>query len=245
MRNKFGLSRDIPAGIKRAVRQRCGFGCVICAGAIFEYEHFNPEFAQAHGHWADGITLLCPNCHAKKTRNLLSDRRVREANAVPAAHSMRYAYSDIEGASMRPFVQLAGMTLKNCETPLQMSGLPVLRIEDAEDAGGPYRLSASFFNAHGAPSLFIRQNEWQVLSDSWDVEVVGASITVRTGPGDIALRLVFKPGEGLVVDRLEMSCGGYRLSGNATDLQIRLPGGGQYSFRGGISDNCKVGLALG
>lgn len=28
--NKQGISRDIPDPIKRDVRQRCGFGCVIC-----------------------------------------------------------------------------------------------------------------------------------------------------------------------------------------------------------------------
>lgn len=245
MKNKFGLSRDIPSDIKRSVRQRCGFGCVICGGAVFDYEHFSPEFANARQHIADGITLLCPTCHAKKTRNLLSDRRVREANSAPAAREMRYAYSDLEGTPLRPFINFAGMTLKNCITPLQIGNFPVLKIEDAEVKGGPYRLSATFFNSHGQPSLFIRQNEWQVLADTWDVEVVGPSITVRTEPGQIALRLVLHAGEGLAVERLEMKCAGYRLSGNADELKIYPPDGGHFTIRGGLVDNCPIGLSLG
>jgi len=243
--NEFGLQRNIPADVKRAVRQRCGFGCVLCAGAIFEYEHFNPPFARARRHDAAGITLLCPTCHAKKTRNLLSERRVREANAAPAALDKRYAYSDLEGTQAKPFVRLAGLLLRNCDMPLEIRGFPVLQIEAAEGAGSPYALSARFFfNARGVPSLFIRRNEWQVLADTWDVEVVGASVTIRDGPGNIALRLRFEPGEGLVVERMEMLCAGYRVSGNPDGLDIFPPGGGRHVFRGGISDNCKVGLSL-
>ena len=245
MPNQYGLSRDIPAEVKRAVRQRCGFGCVLCAEAVFEYEHFDPEFTRARRHDASGITLLCPTCHARKTRNLLSARRVRDGNENPAALGRRYAYSEVEGTPLRPFIKLAGITLRNCETPLQIGGLPVLQIEDAEAMGGPYLLTASFFNSIGQPSLFIRRNEWQVLADSWDVEVVGASVTVRNGPGEIALRLNFQPGEGLVVERLEMFCAGYRISGSAENLDIYTPLGGRNRFKGGIVDGCKIGLSLG
>ena len=245
MPNQYGLHREIPDGIKRAVRQRCGFGCVICAGSVFEYEHFDPEYARAQQHDADGITLLCPGCHAKKTRNLLSVRRVREANAKPAALGKRYAYSELEGTPLRPFIKLAGMTLRNCETPLQVRGFPVLQVEDAELEGGPYRLSATFFNASGKPSLFIRRNEWQVLADSWDVELVGSSVTVRTGPGEIALRLNFQAGEGLIVERLEMLCAGYRLAGNADILDVYSPQGARSRYIRCMSDDCEIGFSLG
>lgn len=32
-------SRNIPLPIQREVRQRCGFGCVICGMPLYEYEH--------------------------------------------------------------------------------------------------------------------------------------------------------------------------------------------------------------
>lgn len=52
--NQFGLSRDIPEAVKRQVRQRDGFGCIICGSAIIEYEHFEPEFHAAKFHSVDG-----------------------------------------------------------------------------------------------------------------------------------------------------------------------------------------------
>jgi hypothetical protein len=242
--NRFGLTRDIPEEVKRLVRQRCGFGCVICAGAIVEYEHIEPEFARASTHDPDGIALLCPTCHAKRTRNFLSRRRVVDAMHDPAAKKAGYAFSELEATQQHPYVVFAGMTLRNCRTPVEIRGLPVFQVEPAESAGGPYRISASFFDSAGVPSLFIRQNEWQVLAHSWDVEAKGGVVTVRMAPADISLRLRLDPGKGVVVERLAMFCGGYRLDGNADDLVVTQPRGGKITFTGGLIDNCVVGLSL-
>lgn len=242
--NQYGLSRDIPEAIKRAVRQNCGFGCVICGGAIVEYEHIDPEFARARQHHPDGIALLCPGCHAKKTRNFLSRRRVIDAMREPAAKKVGFAFSDLESAHQHPYVVFAGMTLRNCTTPVEIHGMPVLRIETAEATGAPYRLSASFFDPKGMPSLFIRQNEWQVLANTWDVEATGGVIVVRSAPREIALSLRLDPGEGVVVERLSMFCGGYRLEGDCRTLNVISPGGGTSSFTNCIADNCSVGISL-
>ena len=245
MNNNFGLARDIPSDVKREVRQRCGFGCIICAGAIVDYEHFSPEFAKARTHDPNGITLLCPTCHAKKTRNMISQRRVREANQEPAARRINYAFSDMEASEGRPFVKLAGVTLKNCNVPIKVRGFPLFQVERSEAANGPYQLTASFFTHEGTPSLFIRKNEWKVFSDSWDVEVTGPSITVRTQRREIALQVVFSPGEGLIVKRLQMYCAGYYLVGSDSDLLVKSPEGNEVAFANCVIDNCEVGLSLG
>jgi hypothetical protein len=242
--NQYGLSRTIPEDVKRAVRQRCGFGCVICASAIVEHEHIDPEFSRARHHRADGIALLCPTCHAKKTRNFLSRRRVVDAMADPAARKAGYAFSDLEVAQQHPYVVFGGMTLRNCRTPVEVHGLPVFRIDPAEVPPAPYRLSASFFDATGTPSLFIRQNEWQVLANAWDVEATGGVIVIRTAPGEIALRIRLDPGEGVVVDRLSMYCAGYKLEGDARSLRVTSPGGSTSLFTNCMADNCLVGLSL-
>jgi HNH endonuclease len=69
-------------GIKRAVRQRCGFGCVICGNPIYEYEHMVP-YAQVREHTLDNITLLCDGHHRIKTGGLLPLEVVERANADP------------------------------------------------------------------------------------------------------------------------------------------------------------------
>jgi len=245
MANRHNLSREIPDPVKRRVRQRCGFGCVMCASAIVDYEHFDPEYVDAQAHDPNRITLLCPSCHAKKTRGFMSADRVKKANQSPAALKNRYAYSETEGTKLRPFIKFAGLTLKNCQIPILLKGYPVLQIEDAEEEGGPYLLSANFFDRTGRPSLTIVRNEWKVLTESWDVEASGGTVTVRAGPGEIALRLAFCPGEGLVVERLEMFCAGFRISGNADVLQIYPPHGGCFQFTKSIVDGGLVGLHCG
>jgi len=245
MKNKFGLNRSIPEKVKRDVRQRCGFGCVVCVESLIEYEHFSPEFHNARSHDANGITLLCPTCHAKKTRNQLSMRKIRECNANPAAKIKNYAHSELEGYISPPYIKFAGLTLKNCKVPLKIKSIPALQIEAAENENEPYRLSATFFNSSGLPSLLIRQNEWQAPIDSWDVEHVGPNITIRTGLGEIALKLIMVPGEGLIVERLEMLCAGYRLSGNSENLSVIFPHGGKFDFTNCVADGGEVGLMLG
>jgi 5-methylcytosine-specific restriction endonuclease McrA len=73
---------DIPDGIKREVRQRCGFGCVLCGFPIYEYEHII-DYSIVREHVAANLTLLCPNHHAQKTRKLISRQVVETANANP------------------------------------------------------------------------------------------------------------------------------------------------------------------
>src|SRR5689334_6226345 len=77
--NKHGLSRDIPKRIKREVRRRSRFGCVLCRSGIYDYEHIDPEFADARKHDPDKICCLCPSCHALVTRGQRSKAMVAQA----------------------------------------------------------------------------------------------------------------------------------------------------------------------
>ena len=68
----------IPNDKMREVRQRCGFGCVICGLPIFEYDHI-------HG-WENDpntLTLLCDNHHKLKTNGLIPIAQIVEADANP------------------------------------------------------------------------------------------------------------------------------------------------------------------
>jgi len=48
--------------MQREVRQRCGFGFVICGIPIYHYDHII-DHAEVHEHTADKLTLLCPTHH--------------------------------------------------------------------------------------------------------------------------------------------------------------------------------------
>src|SRR5438045_2387632 len=80
MENKFELSREIPKIIKREIRQRCKFCCIICENGLFQYHHFNPEYQFAKQHDPNGITLLCPNHHSEATTKLLTFEQITEAD---------------------------------------------------------------------------------------------------------------------------------------------------------------------
>jgi hypothetical protein len=72
----------LPQPFMREVRQRCGFGCVICGFPIFEYDHLL-GWANVKRHVASEITLLCDNHHRAKTAGFLPNERVIEANRNP------------------------------------------------------------------------------------------------------------------------------------------------------------------
>jgi len=73
---------DIPLPMQREVRQRCGFGCVVCGLPLYEYEHML-GWANVKQHVAEDITLLCDQHHREKTGGLLPEKEVAQANADP------------------------------------------------------------------------------------------------------------------------------------------------------------------
>ena len=84
-------SRNIPLPIQREVRERCGFGCVVCGLPLYEYDHL-VDWATVHSHVADDITLLCDRHHREKTSGLLPAEAVLEANSNP--HNLQQGVSE-------------------------------------------------------------------------------------------------------------------------------------------------------
>jgi len=185
--NKYGLSRDIPSGIKRAVRQACGYGCVICGAAIIDYEHVDPEYHEAREHNPNAIALLCPTHHAQCTRGFLSKDSVKQAMLSPVCKKHGYASEFFDIGRSHPKLVFAGMTFINTRIPVEVKGVPLIKTEQDEELGGPFRLSGNFYNSQGQPSLEILENEWRVISSNWDVEVAGGVITIRDTTGHISL----------------------------------------------------------
>ena len=85
-KNKNGLSRNIDSETKRIIRQKCGFGCVICGCAIYQFEHVDPVFSEAKEHNPDNIVLLCATCHDSVTRGIWSKEKVKIAAKNPKCY---------------------------------------------------------------------------------------------------------------------------------------------------------------
>src|SRR5258705_9230975 len=102
--NYYGLGRDIPEPVKLQVRQRCGFGCVVCGNPFIQYEHFDPEYKDAKDHLAEGITLLCGSCHDQTTKGLMSKEMVAYCNLNPYAISKGFAHGRLKIGLNNPIV---------------------------------------------------------------------------------------------------------------------------------------------
>lgn len=245
MMNQYGLARHIPIEVKRAVRQRCRFGCVVCGLGVYDYEHIDPEFKDAKDHDPNQIALLCPSCHAKVTRGQWSKSKIKAALQSPKAAEAGYAKEFFDFTGGHPEVIFGGNTLRNCRVPIMVQGAPLISITPPEDPSAPFELSANFSDRFGAPTLSIENNEWRVWSDNWDVEVKGPCITIVSRNRESSLRLRALPPNALAVEQLEMSLGVYRFSCTPERLVIHTQAGGTLDFSRNIMDGCTVGMALG
>ncbi|WP_131798623.1 SEC-C metal-binding domain-containing protein [Achromobacter insolitus] len=243
-KNQHGLSRTIPAQVKADVRKRCGFGCVICGSAIYDYEHFSPPYADATSHDSEGITLLCPSCHAKTTRGWLSKEAVSKANSSPKCQSNGFTREALAGSNCHPTVLIGNIEARNTDVVLEIDDSPLLWISQPEAEGGPYRINAEFANADGTTLLKIVDNEWLTSIENWDVEVVGPTLTVRSKPRGLALVLRSHPENKLSIDRLEISHNGWQIKANAgTDVEFKSDHGTMRA-QGVLVDGARAAISL-
>jgi hypothetical protein len=203
-KNIHGLDRNIPEGIRRQIRQECGFGCVICGLAIVQYEHIDPPFPEATVHAPEKIALLCGSCHDRITRGIWSKELVLEARRTPKTFIRGYARDAFDFKA--PFEVLVG---DNCFKDVhcivrKSNGIEWFSIEPPEAPQAPPRLNVQFFGPTGKPELIIFQNEWRCSTGVWDLKVSGSAIEIRTEPKKVMLRLKATPPHGLEIQYLNM-----------------------------------------
>ncbi len=224
--NQFGLSRDIPSSIKREVRRRCGFGCVICGSFIYQYHHHNPPFSEARYHDPEGIALLCGGCHERASKGLLSDSRIKKAVDKPKCLEQGFSHFPLDVGENFPVIRLGSSVFVGNPTIISVSGKRLLAVDRPEEIGGPFRISAEFYDQHGNQTCRLVENEWQGFSSNWDITSKGKTITVHSDNGEIALGLRIIPPNEINIDRLNMVYKGYRIcvekNGQTT---IYLPNG--------------------
>ena len=220
MKNRHKLDRNIPEEIKRQVRQRCGFGCVICGYAIYEYEHFSPEFAQAKIHGPDGITLLCPLHHALKTRGLLSLELIIKHNKSPKACEQGFSRGPFDIGNEHPIIVLGGVTFERNQILLRVYGDEILSIQPPFEMGQPFLLSAFLTNDKNEVILEVVNNEWKTSTDNWDCTVIGNVITIRSRLNNIELVLRSTQPHSIIIERLKMQHRGIFIACEGERLKI-------------------------
>lgn len=243
-KNKYGLSRDIPDLVKREVRQRCGFGCVICGQGIYQYEHLNPPFTEAKEHDPNGIVLLCGSCHDKVTRNFWSKEKVSLASKQPFCIDRGYALDTFDIENEYPRICMGTTKFINTTTIIEVMGDKILSIEPPESPNSPYRLSG-FFGDDSENELFkICQNEWIGSIENWDIEVSGRRLKIRKKPRIIALELTVNPPNEILINRINMTYKGARIIGSDTQFSAIAPDNSKISLFTHIANGCRSGICI-
>lgn len=221
--NKHNLPRRIPSPVRRKVRQRCGFGCIVCGYAIIQYHHFNPEFADAIEHNADGITLLCGRCH-DKAHAYFTPGRINELNQNPKCLQTGYTRDDfLFLASDKIHFQIGSATFRN-HAVILYDDIPLMAFAQPMDKGEPLLLSARMETQDGKQLMEIEDNEWRVGVDHFDVETVANSLTIRKKLGDLLLHMTIKDSD-VEFDKLQMGFRGYKIGITEGLFDVSTPDG--------------------
>lgn len=174
--NAHGLSRHIPAQVARKVRERCGFGCVVCGSAIIDYEHFDPEFKDATAHAPEGIILLCPTHHRAKG-GFIARSTLAAAASDPYCKRNAFAWTplDLQNATTR----VGPFTAIGCQVVLEIRGERVIWFSPPETEGGPNRLNLVLRGQDGSDLVRITENMWHASASAADVKLVAGDVSGR------------------------------------------------------------------
>lgn len=237
--NKHGLSRRIPDAVKLEVRQRCGFGCVSCGRGIIQYDHFDPEYADAVEHNPSGITLLCGTCHDEKKHGLLTNSQVAEMNADPYCKRHENAFGVFRLTGDQPIVLLGSSEFRQCKIILEVAGEKVIWFTKHPELDKGFFLNARIRDDDGRVILDIRENEWIVGDDLWDIKTSGNGIVVRSYARNYSLILRFLPPETVKIERANIVHKGVRVR---IEKDGRIIDANNNTFSSCSASNCYTGI---
>lgn len=239
-KNAHGLDRSIPKDVKRAVRQRCGFGCARCGATIYEYEHFFPDFKDALSHDASSIVLLCPSCHSLVTKGVLPKEQVAEFSEKPAALARGFSNQSLPVFRGVPSLKMGGGGLiKQTPIPIQLGGKPLISFFPPEDGSEITQLSFFASDSSGENLLEVINNEWKIQAGVWDFEWVGKRFQFKDSSGQPALVLRLEPPDFIAVEIFRSCHNGVPLE--ITEEAVRYGG---ITLIDNICSGCQVGLSF-
>jgi hypothetical protein len=214
----------IPDPMKRKVRQRCGFGCVICGLPLYTYEHVL-GYANVKRHVADELTLLCDQHQRERTNKLLPVEHVLRANQAP--HNLRKGVStpytlhydgpdciaDI-GTNVISFRD-RGYNTEFIALAIDEDSLISFRLDR-----GNWLLSLNMFDKNDDLMLLITDNELIYSTIPWDIEFVGHNLIIREAQGNILVDILFELPSRIKIQRGHFLHNGIEIKIKRDSLQI-------------------------
>ncbi|MGE8571540.1 MAG: cell division protein [Acinetobacter amyesii] len=239
-------SRNIPLPIQREVRQRCGFGCVICGMPLYEYEHME-EWALVKRHIADEITLLCDQHHREKTSGLLPKEQVRRANEKPFNLQEGISKPYLLHFSGEEAIVEIGGNIFSCKdqgygtamVPISVDGTPLIGLIIAD---GHFLLNLVIFNEYNTPILHIKNNQLIFKPLAWDIQLVGTTLTLRENHRKILIEIEFCPPNKVIFKRGRFLRNGIEILVRPTNILIT---NNSTIIKNCTAVNCYGGLIIG
>ncbi len=195
----------IPDPMKREVRQRCGFGCVMCGLPLYTYEHIL-GWANVHRHVADELTLLCDLHQRESTNNLLPREQIIRADKNPynlregvsKPYTLHYEGSDCIvdiGGNVYSFRD-EGYGTEFVALALDDDPIISFRLDS-----GHWLLNLNVYNRNDDLILLIADNELIYSPNSWDIELVGHNFVIHEAKRKIFVDILFEPPNQIKIQR--------------------------------------------
>jgi len=207
--NRFGLNRHIPEKIKKKVRRRCKFGCVVCGSAIVTYEHIDPPFSDAREHNPTNITLLCGHHQLESSKGLLSKDSIQEFNTNPRGSRRGYVdhIFDLNGKVPSLVLGSTNIDLKPGQV-FSINGLPIFKIDHPEQNSRRWRLSAIFYGEKNQIICYIEKNELRLLAHNYDIVQISRRFCISNINGDRVFKLETSPPDKLIIKFMKLTLDG-------------------------------------
>ncbi|WP_223464372.1 cell division protein [Pseudomonas sp. GL-RE-26] len=239
-------SRNIPLPIQREVRQRCGFGCVICGLPLYEYEHME-EWATVKRHVAEEITLLCDQHHREKTGGMLPKEMVAEANKSPYNFKagVKKPY-DLHFTGKVAEINV-GSNVFTCEDRGYGTAVAAIVVDNLPLVGfvltdGHLLLNLVVFDEYNNKVLHIKNNQLFYTTIPWDIQLIGTTLTIREAHRKILLEIDFSPPNKITINKGRFLCNGLEILIRPTNILIT---NNSAHFSDNRTNNCHAGIVIG
>ena len=240
-------TRNIPLPIQRTVRQRCGFGCVVCGFPLYEYHHIN-EWSNLHEHTAEDITLLCPTHHHEVTVGLLPHDKIQFANAYPynvqkgccSPYDLHFEglSCDVEIGGNR-FTTSTGDGDFTESIPISVDGIPIIGFVLQDNR---LLLNVNLFDQYNQLVLRINNNQLSYSVNPWDIQLVGRQLTIREKERQLLINMTFSPPNKVIIDRGRLLLNGVEI---LIENEHILVTNNNILISGCQAHNCHGGLIIG
>jgi len=175
----------IPAAIRRAVRQKCRFGCVICGLPIYDYDHI-VDYSIVKEHTEDNIYLACPNHHRLKGNKAIPVEVIKEK-----IQTLNRAYTTPSDLYFKKLTLILGNNriINFGGTLFDFMGRNFMALK----LGDSLSINAVFRDHIGNKIMIIKDSEYRLWTDVWDIEWIkqGETLIFRHKLGDVFLKVSF------------------------------------------------------